>query len=103
MKKNFICLVFMVTAFLFNNACVRKISTTELETNLKAAMARSLNTDPDIDSTKVKFTVLDVTYYEEKNTYACEFKVNMKTPNIDTTGMMSANISKDFVKILRKN
>jgi uncharacterized protein YpmS len=103
MNKKFICLVFMVTLLMVNNACVRKISTTELEANLKAAMARSLNTDPDIDSTKVKFTVLEVSYYEEKNTYACEFKVNMKTPNVDTTGMMSANISKNFVKILRKN
>jgi hypothetical protein len=103
MNKKFFCLVFMITFLVINSSCVRKTSTTALENSLKEAMARSLNTDPDIDSTKVKFTVLEVSYFEEKNTYACEFKVNMKTPKIDTTGMMSANISKDFVKILRKN
>ena len=103
MGNKFKLLVLTVAVLLISTSCARKTSTADLEANLKAAMARSLNSDPDIDSTKVKFTVLGVSYYEEKNTYACEFKVNMKTPNIDTTGMMSANVSKDFVHILRKN
>ena len=84
-------------------ACLKKTSKQDIDTGLKAAMTRSLNSDKNIDTSKVKFTVLDVTYFEEKETFACEFKVNMKTPNMDTTGMMSANISKDYTRIFRKN
>jgi hypothetical protein len=101
-KKVALCFIWFL-ALVFSNGCIRKPSPADLESNLKAAMARSLNNDPGIDSTKVKFTVLEVNYFEEKDTYACEFKVNMKTANVDTTGIMSANISKDFAKILRKN
>lgn len=103
MSKKFICFVLIVSFLLGDSACLKKTSNADIETGLKAAMTRSLNSNPDIDTSKVKFTVLEVAYFEEKNTYACEFKVNMKTPKIDTTGMMSANISKDFVRIFRKN
>ena len=103
MCKKIICLVLIISFLLVDGACIKKSSKSDIERGLKAAMARSLNSGPGIDTSIVKFTVLDVAYFEEKTTYACEFKVNMKTSKIDTTGMMSANISKDFEKILRKN
>jgi hypothetical protein len=52
------------------------------------------------DSANIKFRVLDVVYYDDEltNMYDCEFKVNMKTKSLDTTGIMKANISKDLKK-----
>jgi hypothetical protein len=50
--------------------------------------------------------VLEVVYFEDKADYICEFKVNMKEKhdNIlkDTTGSMSATISKDFKTVTRR-
>jgi len=54
-----------------------------------------------IDSSIVKFNVLDVTYFENPNNYACEFKVRMRERNLDTIGIMGASITKDFTKVYR--
>jgi hypothetical protein len=88
-------------------SCQKKISKTELETNLKTAMELYLNHQPRIDTTVVKFKVLEVTYYEAPKGYICDFKVNMKQkmPDrlIDTTGFMNANVSKDFTAVSRRD
>jgi hypothetical protein len=47
------------------------------------------------------FTVKEVIYTEKNNEYYCEFRVNMKTNVQDTTGTMTAFISKDFKTVNR--
>jgi hypothetical protein len=50
---------------------------------------------------KVEFTVKEVVFFPEKSRYLCEFRVNMKTGNLDTIGIMKANISKNFKDVER--
>jgi len=88
-------------------SCLKKPAKNEVENNLKTAMGLYLNHQPRIDTSKVKFDVLTVTYYEASKGYICEFKVNMKQqlPDrfVDTVGFMNANISKDFKSVNRKD
>jgi hypothetical protein len=83
-------------------SCVKKPSKADIEKSLITAMGNHLNADPQIDTSVVKFKVLSVTYYEEVVNYACEFKVEMKTDHSDTTGIMTARISKNFDKVIRR-
>lgn len=53
------------------------------------------------DSSNIKYRVLDVNYFEDTDKFICEFKVNMKTKLFDTTGIMKANITKDFKTVDR--
>jgi hypothetical protein len=88
-------------------SCLKKDSKKVIEENLKTAMGLYLNHQPRIDTARVKFNVLEVVYFEAKMGYICEFKVNMKEKTDgmvkDTTGSMSANISKDFRDVTRRN
>ena len=61
-----------------------------------------LNSPKRVDTTKVKFTVLDVIYYEDKVVFDCQFKVRMKNATIDTVGQMGATVTKDFSTVKRK-
>jgi hypothetical protein len=107
MLKEFriIGIVFLSSIILLS--CVKKPAKNEVELDLKNAMGLYLNHQPRIDTSKVKFDVLSVTFYEASKGYICEFKVNMKQqlPDrlLDTTGFMNANISKDFKTVSRKN
>jgi hypothetical protein len=83
-------------------ACKRHLSKEYVEEHLKASMKSFLYNKKDLDTTKTKFTVLSVSYFEDSTFYECEFKVNLKQPDSDTTGMMAARISKDFVVLNRK-
>ncbi|HEV3222931.1 MAG TPA: hypothetical protein VGZ90_08640 [Puia sp.] len=87
------------------SSCVKKMSNEDVQENLKAAMSLYLNHQPRIDTSRVKFNVLEVIYFEDKTKYLCNFKVNMKEKRInqlfDTTGNMSARISKDFKNVSR--
>jgi hypothetical protein len=83
-------------------SCKKKPSRADIESSLMTAMSNHLNSDPKIDTSVVKFKVLSVTYYEEVVNYACEFKIEMKTDHSDTTGMMTARISKNFDKVIRR-
>ena len=71
----------------------------ETEANLKKAMQSYLYSAINNDSSNAKYRVLDVIYFEEKDRYICEFKVNLKAKLFDTTGTMKANVSKDFKKV----
>ena len=100
----------MIVAFaggIFFNSCVKKDSRKDTEENLKTAMDVYLNHQPQIDTNRVKFKVLEVTFFEGKLGYICNFKVNMKERRnstlTDTTGFMNANISKDFKDVSRKD
>jgi hypothetical protein len=88
-------------------SCIKKDSPKQIEENLKTSMELSLNHNPRIDTSRVKFKVLTVTYFEAPKGFICEFKVNMKEKRDgelkDTTGMMSANISKDFKNVTRRD
>ena len=83
-------------------ACKRHVSRNYIEDRLKETMKSFLTNNKNVDTTKNKFTVLSVSYFEDSTFYECEFKVNLKQPNSDTTGMMAARISKDFVVLNRK-
>jgi hypothetical protein len=49
----------------------------------------------------VGFTVKDVIFFPEKNSYTCEFNVTMHLGSKDTTGKMKAIISNDFGSVKR--
>jgi hypothetical protein len=97
-----VCFLFGLLLF----SCKKKQTRQELEENLKTAMELSLNNQPRIDTSRLKFKVNEVKFYEGKKVYNCEFKVNMKQklPDrfVDTVGYMSADISKDFKTVTRK-
>jgi hypothetical protein len=103
-KISTICICFLLGVSVFS--CKKKLSRQELEENLKTAMELSLNNQPRIDTSRTKFKVNEVKFYEGKKVYNCEFKVNMKQqlPDrlVDTVGYMSADISKDFKTVSRK-
>jgi hypothetical protein len=98
-----------LTAALFSGliliSCVKKTSRKDTEDGLKNAMGMYLNHSPKIDTSRVKFDVLEVSYFEEKEYYVCHFKVNMKQERnnqlLDTTGLMTAHISKDLKNVSR--
>ncbi len=98
MKKVIFCgLVLLATA------CNVAPTKTDVENNLKSAMNSYLNTQPGIDSAKVKFNIQTVTYFEDTTFYECEFKVKETRGNWDTIGVMTARVSKDFVTVKRKS
>ncbi|MCK9403123.1 MAG: hypothetical protein M0Q26_06965 [Chitinophagaceae bacterium] len=97
MKKIIVSLLF-ITAL----ACQKKPKPAEVEMHLKKAMSEFLYESVNNDSTKVKFDVQEVIYYEELESYECEFKVNMKQDGKDTVGQMTATITRDFTKVKRK-
>jgi hypothetical protein len=105
MFKFFRPAIFIILSGILLLSCIKKITRKETEDNLRRAMDLYLNHQPKVDTSKVKFKVLDVVFFEDKTVYICNFKVNMKT-NLDdhisdTTGAMSARISKDFREVSR--
>jgi hypothetical protein len=83
-------------------ACKRHVSKSYVEDRLKTTMKSFLINKKNLDTTKTRFTVLSVVYFEDSTFYDCEFKVNLKEAGLDTTGIMSARISKEFVVIKRR-
>jgi hypothetical protein len=98
--KHYRYLFFFFISILFS--CKAKDTTpAEIRQELKAAMQTSLYQRVNFDSTNVKYYVENVSYFEEPDKYICEFTVRMKEKLFDTTGIMRANISKDFKKVAR--
>jgi hypothetical protein len=89
-------------------ACKKKFSSQQTQDNLKQAWLTFLKNGPHTDTTRVKFQIIDVVYFQDSTVdsayYICEFKVRMKIPSrrIDTVGTMNGTISKDFSIIHRK-
>jgi hypothetical protein len=106
MKKKFSTLFLVVLSGIFLYSCLKKDDKKQTEENLKTAMDLFLNHNPKVDTSRVKFKTLEVSYFEAKMGYICEFKVNMKEKRdsmlLDTTGMMNANVSKDFRDVSRR-
>jgi hypothetical protein len=70
----------------------------ELENKLMGAMKEHLVSNAKLET---EVTVKDVIYDDREKYYYCEFHVNMKNANKDTTGTMVALISKDFKTVER--
>ena len=106
MKKRILTILLILLSGIFLFSCLKKDDKKQTEENLKTAMDLFLNHNPKIDTSRVKFKTLEVSYFEGKMGYICEFKVNMKekrdTMIVDTTGMMNANVSKDFRDVSRR-
>jgi hypothetical protein len=85
--------------------CQRKMSREDIGDELKKAMQIYLEKSPHFDPGHDTITILTVNYFEDKMDYICEFKVRMKIPSIglDTVGMMTGKVSKDFSTVYRKN
>ena len=103
-KLTSLFLIVIMTGILFSS-CAKKMKREDVEESLKSAMDLYLNHQPRIDTSGVKFSVLNVIYFEDKTYYICNFKVNMKGIRthqlFDTTGAMAARISKDFKTVSR--
>lgn len=79
---------------LMSAGCKQKpLTEAQVENKLKKTMNDYLGKN---GRTKVVFTVKNVIYYSDKEYYYCEFKVNMRDDNKDSTGTMTAIISSDF-------
>ena len=107
MKSKSAVMIIALAGGIFFNSCLKKDSRKQTEANLKTAMDVYLNHQRQIDTSRVKFNVLEVTFFEGKMGYICNFKVNMKEKRdsnlMDTTGFMNANISKDFKEVSRRD
>ena len=84
-------------------ACRQKIiSGVELENKLKQTMQEYLDKT---GKEGAVYKVEDVAFFadKEKKLYICEFHVNVKASavNLDTTGIMKADIPNDFSKVTR--
>jgi hypothetical protein len=89
---------------IFCIACKRSRTRAEVQNDLSKAMLTSLWSDNHKDTSSVKYQILDVNYFEDIEFYECEYKVRMHivTTGFDTTGMMTARVSKDFRTVKRK-
>lgn len=82
-------------------ACKRNVS---VETALNNAMLDHLYKATNYDSSHIKYRIQEVVYFEEPVNYTCEFKVRLIVGNeLDTTGTMTADISKDYKTVKRKS
>lgn len=97
MKK--MCLLFFISVIA---ACNANPAPEDLETKLKSTMTDFLYKSVNYDSSKVKYHIEKVIYFDDKIKYICEFKVMMMpTVGKDTFGTMKAFISKDFKRVGR--
>ena len=83
-------------------ACQRHLTRQETEKQLMTSFYNYLIVQKNYDPVHEKLDVQSVVYYEDKDYYVCQFKVNMKlTTGTDTTGTMQGRVSKDFTRVDR--
>ncbi len=103
MRPTFFCLLL----FLFAAACgdgSGKPVDEKVAARLRTTMEKYLYDSHKLDTSKVTYEVKKVFYFETKEVYVCEFNVHVAVPQkIDTTGIMTADISKDFLTVKRKS
>lgn len=101
MKRLSVLFVIVLTAAC-NATSSQEVTPEELQKKLISAMTDYLYKAVDYDSSKVKYHIENVIYFDDKIKYICEFKVNMiPTGGRDTVGTMKAFVSKDFKKVGR--
>ncbi len=84
-------------------SCKRSLSQAEVKDNLEKAMAAHLVEEQGGDTTRIKFKMMDVNYFEDKHFYECEFSVHLsREDGTDTTGLIKGRVSKDFSKVTKK-
>ncbi|HXB42681.1 MAG TPA: hypothetical protein VNV85_01425 [Puia sp.] len=93
-----------VVFMLFFIACKRGHSRSEVRDELSKAMLTFLWTDHKKDTSKIRFQIIDVSYFEDTTFYECEYKVRMHIiqTGFDTVGIMTARVAKDFSLVKRK-
>ncbi len=98
-KILFFCLLF------FCLACKRAHTRSEVQKELSKAMLGFLFKDHHNDTSNIKFEIIGVNYFEDKTFYECEYKVRMHVipSGVDTVGVMTARVSKDFNIVKRKS
>ena len=84
------------------SSCKRPLGADDIPGRLKNTMTEFLKKSLKEDSSSIKFDVQDVSYFEDKDFYECEFKVRMTDKNTDTIGIMRARVARDFSTITRK-
>ena len=97
MKNILIIILFLA----LNSGCKPKtLSGVDLENKLMETMDDYLHKTL---QPGMVFKVKDVTYYPDKvkNLYLCEFHVSMHLHQKDTTGVMAASITPDFLTVSR--
>ena len=84
-------------------ACNANEQPENLKVKLQAAMQDYLYKSINYDSSKAKYAVTNVVYFEEKTSFTCEFTVLLKVAGRkDTIGTMGAFVSKDFATVTRR-
>ena len=96
-KKILVCLLLILGL-----CCQKKPKPSELEKQLRKTMSAFLYKSVNNDSSKVKYDVKEVIFFEAPDFYECEFNVKMSQAGKDTTGVMGARITKDFLRVSRK-
>ncbi len=83
--------------------CQRKLSATEVKSNLEKAMTTYLYGQQHTDTPPLRFDMIDVTYRETDSNYQCRFTIRLHRPDgSDTTGIISSKVSKDFSTVSAK-
>lgn len=83
-------------------ACNSTEQKSDPKEQLKAAFVESLYKAINYDSSKVRYRVDEVIYYEDTKYYDCQFKLTMfRKGSTDTTGSVWAYVSKDFKEVKR--
>ena len=95
---------FFIILLFATAACKQKVlKGPELENKLIETMQDYLD---ETGNPGAVYKVEDVNFFAdaEKKLYLCEFHVNVKATaaNLDTTGVMKADIPNDFSKVMRK-
>ena len=94
---------FLITSLLTVPGCQRHLSPAEVKDNLEKAMAAYLIEQQGGDTSRLKFKMEDVNYFEDKDFYECEFSVRLfRQGGADTTGLIKGRVSKDFSKVTKK-
>ena len=99
---NFMKKIILALNLLLMISCGQNTKPAEVELHLKKAMATFLYKTVNNDSSKVKFSIADVTYFSDSGFYQCDFRVIMSQGGKDTTGSMKARVAKDFSKVVRQ-
>jgi len=94
---------FLLAALGTGIGCKRHLTTAQIKDNLEKSMAAYLKHEQDSLSSNLRFEMVDVDYFEEKDYYNCEFKVRLFRNNEhDTTGIIKGRVSKDFSEVSKK-
>lgn len=88
---------FLLTTGILSTACQRKLSATEVKSNLEKAMADYLRQQQRPNMPPLNFDMIDVTWQENDSSYQCQFTIKLHRPDgSDTTGIISGRVTKDF-------